>query len=231
MGLSVPSPLARRAVLLLDLDGVLRRFDPLAASAIEAQYHLPFGRLAAAAFDPQFAHPAVRGAISRDEWIRRAGEHLGSVPAMQAFLGLRGAVVPEVLALVREVRATGLHVGLLTNATDTLPSELEHLGLLGELDLVFSSAMFGCIKPEPELFRRVTGSARAVRSARHYPLGHPRSHESTEGPPLHPWPPGPTFLCVPQASFAPGLVSTLESRFPDGRRRHSGLKLPPSRSR
>jgi HAD superfamily hydrolase (TIGR01509 family) len=159
MGVSVPSPLARRAVLLLDLDGVLRRFDPLAASPIEARYHVSFDRLAAAAFDPQFAHPAVRGEISRDEWIRRAGEHLGSVPAMQAFLGLRGAVVPEVLALVRQVRATGLHVGLLTNATDTLPSELEHLGLLGEFDLVFSSAMFGYIKPEPELFRRVTDRA------------------------------------------------------------------------
>lgn len=143
------------AVLLLDLDGVLRRFDPAEGRRIERTYGLPAGSLPAAAFDPRFAHPAVRGEISRATWVVRAGAHLGCVPAMAAFLALRGEVVPAVRALVHEVRATGLPVGLLSNATDTLPEELVHLGLAGELDRVFCSAELGLIKPEAGLFTTV----------------------------------------------------------------------------
>ena len=76
MGVSVPSPLARRAVLLLDLDGVLRRFDPLAASAIAAQYHLLVDRLAAVPFDPEFAHRQSAVQSHGTSGFTGAGEHL-----------------------------------------------------------------------------------------------------------------------------------------------------------
>lgn len=139
-------------VVLFDLDGVLRRFEP--PLDLEAHYGLKPGSLASFAFHPQFAHPAVRGQISRQQWIQQAGTALGSVPAMEQFLGMRGRRDEEVFALVQLLRNEGLIVGLLTNATDSLAEELEALDL--QLDRVFSSAMRGSIKPEQDIFAWVT---------------------------------------------------------------------------
>ncbi len=154
----------RSRVVLFDLDGVLRRFDDAAERGVEERFGLAPGSLRRHAFDPAVADDAVRGVVSRSVWIERAGAALGHVEAMRAFLGLRGEVDEEVLAVAREVRAAGARVGLLTNATDSLREELAHLGLAGELDAVFASCALGCCKPEPAVYARVT-SELGVRPA------------------------------------------------------------------
>jgi HAD superfamily hydrolase (TIGR01509 family) len=145
-------------VVLFDLDGVLRRFDPGSERDVEERYGLPPGLLRWHAFDPAHADDAVRGVVTRAEWIARAGAALGHPEAMAAFLGLRGTVDADVLAVARAVRSRGTAVGLLTNATDTLPEELAHLGLSTEFDAVLASCTLGAIKPEPAIYARATAA-------------------------------------------------------------------------
>ena len=67
--------------------------------------------------------------------------------------GYRGEVDADVLAFVREVRAAGVRVGLGTNATDLLDTDLAELGLVGELDVVVNSSVVGVHKPAKEYFQ------------------------------------------------------------------------------
>lgn len=145
-------------VVLFDLDGVLRRFPPADERAVEERFGLPPGLLRWHAFDPAVADDAVRGRATRAEWTERAGAALGHPDAMRAFLSLRGEVVPDVLAEVRRARSAGARVGLLTNATDTLPDELGHLGLAREFDAVLASCTLGACKPEPAIFARAAAA-------------------------------------------------------------------------
>ena len=137
--------------MLFDLDGVLRRYTPGEAARVEARHGLPPGQLRHHAFHPDVAHPAVRGEVDRATWIQRAGERLGHLPAMRDYLALGGHLAHEVLDLVRELRGH-LTVGLLTNATDTLPAEPELLGLTDQLDVVFNSSAIGAMKPDRAIY-------------------------------------------------------------------------------
>ncbi len=151
--------------MLFDLDGVIRHFDPADAARLEVAHGLSPGALARRAFDPTLLLPAIRGRTSRSEWIRGLGEALGSPEAAAAYLGLRGRLDRDVLALVDVLEAQGVRVGLLTNATDSLPEELAALGLAGRFDVVFNSSELGVVKPEPELYA-------AVVAALGVPAGH-----------------------------------------------------------
>ena len=141
--------------LLSDLDGVLRRFELARGAALEQQHGLPAGALAAAAFGSPALHAAITGRCTRAAWVAAAGQTLGAPAAIHAFLADDGQVDAEVLALLGAVQQAGGRVGLLTNATDTLPAELGRLGLAGRLDAVISSHMLGVCKPEPGLFAAV----------------------------------------------------------------------------
>ncbi|MFD7659459.1 HAD family hydrolase [Actinosynnema sp. NPDC059797] len=144
------------SLLLLDLDGVLRRFGPDAP--IEDRFGLPRGTLARVSF--ALSGPAVVGEVTDERWrgdVRDRLVHDG-VPADRADGAVAawtraGEVVPEALELVRRVRKR-CRVALLSNATDRLPRDLAELGLDREVDAVVTSARLGVAKPSPEAFRR-----------------------------------------------------------------------------
>ena len=143
--------------LLIDLDGVLRRWDPKAGQDVEAKYGLEPGTLLTTAMTWDIYRPAVAGEIDDADWMRLIAMRL-PLPEVDAAAAVaewqehRGFVDEEVLALVREVRAAGLPVGLATNATDLLRGDLETLGLAGEFDAVISSWELKIHKPAPEFF-------------------------------------------------------------------------------
>jgi putative hydrolase of the HAD superfamily len=129
--------------------------------------------------------PAVTGEVTHAEWMAAVAERLPLAPdestaAVAEWQKYRGEVDPDVLALVRDVRATGLPVALATNATDLLRGDLAALGLAGEFDAVFSSWELKIHKPAPAFFVRacaalglapqlvlfVDDDDRAVRGAR-----------------------------------------------------------------
>lgn len=122
-----------KPLLLLDLDGVVRRFPPLSAEIAEA------------AFEPALLHRAVTGEITDEQWRQEVGHGWTAEP---------GEVIPEALALVRAARKQ-CFVALLSNATTRLEADLAELALDVEFDAVFNSARLGVAKPDPAIFRRV----------------------------------------------------------------------------
>ena len=151
----------RPAGLLVDLDGVLRRFDPARLAAIEAEHALPAGSLTRTALDPALLVPAVTGRTSNAQWVAAVAERIGAGTgdpdaaraAVARWAAYRGEVDPQVLAFVRAARERRHPVALATNATDRLDGDLATLGLVGEVDAVVSSHDLGVAKPHPDFFR------------------------------------------------------------------------------
>jgi putative hydrolase of the HAD superfamily len=171
--------------MLIDLDGVLRRWDPTVPAAVERSYGLAPGTLLSTAMSWDLLRPAVAGEITDAEWMQLVATRLAlpeedARKAVTEWQRHRGTVDPEVLAFVREVRAAGRPVGLATNATDLLRGDLEELGLTDEFDTVVSSYELKVHKPAPEFFEQacaalhieppwvlfVDDDDRAVRGAR-----------------------------------------------------------------
>ena len=143
--------------LLIDLDGVLRHWDPQVGESVETKYGLAPGTLLKTAMTWDIYRPAVAGEISDADWMRLIAMRL-PLPELDAAAAVaewqqhRGRIDQDVLGFVREVRAAGLPVGLATNATDLLRGDLEALGLADEFDVVLSSWELKIHKPAPEFF-------------------------------------------------------------------------------
>jgi putative hydrolase of the HAD superfamily len=143
--------------LLIDLDGVLRRWDPAVGKAVEESYDLPAGTLLTTAMTWDLLRPAVAGELTDAQWMAAVAARLprpdsDAADAVAKWQAHRGSVDPDVLAFIRQVRAAGRPVGLATNATDLLRRDLEALGLAGEFDAVISSWELKIHKPAPEFF-------------------------------------------------------------------------------
>ncbi len=143
--------------LLLDLDGVIRHFDPRAAREAESRHGLEPGAVPRAAFTPELLGQVVTGRMTRAEWTRRVGEVLGSHRAAEDWLADRGRVDSAVIEMVRRVRARGLVTAILTNGTDTIEEELVDHGVREHFDHVFNTHFIGVAKPHPGAYRYVTG--------------------------------------------------------------------------
>jgi putative hydrolase of the HAD superfamily len=164
--------------LLIDFDGVLRRWEASAAADAETAHGLAPGALAETAFEWHLLRAAVAGEITHAQWmgivadrladpslvpatmadradqpaVEATVDHPAAVAAVAQWQTHRGYVNPDVLDLIRAVRAAGLPVALATNATDLLDADLDALGLTGEFDAVVNSSVLGIHKPAPEFF-------------------------------------------------------------------------------
>ncbi|MEV0328257.1 HAD-IA family hydrolase [Micromonospora echinospora] len=151
----------RATALLVDFDGVLRRWDPAVAAGVEQRYGLTPGVLGDIAMQWGRLQPVLVGQVSHADWMTSVADALASQSvdaeraraAVTQWQAYRGEVDPDVLAFVREVRAAGIPVGLATNATDLLDADLAALGLTDELDAVVNSSALGVHKPAKEYFR------------------------------------------------------------------------------
>ncbi|GAA2904893.1 haloacid dehalogenase [Actinoplanes cyaneus] len=157
----------RARALLIDLDGVLRRWDPAPMIAVEVKYGLKPAALLETSMSWDIYRPAMAGEISDEEWMGLVASRLpldgpeasAAVAEWQAY---RGEVDPQALEFVRGVRAAGRKVGLATNATDRLRGDLDALGLTGEVDFVLSSWEMKVHKPAPEFFQQACLAIREV---------------------------------------------------------------------
>jgi putative hydrolase of the HAD superfamily len=150
----------RCQALVLDMDGVLREFDPANERTVAAAHGLPDGMLTDLAFEPDRLRAVVTGRSSHDEWLASITDALAAATddrpraerAVAAWSAYRGVVVPAVLDAVRALRAAGVPVLLASNATDRLDADLELLGLVGEFDGVLNSSRLGHAKPSAEFY-------------------------------------------------------------------------------
>ena len=151
----------RATALLVDFDGVLRRWDPAVAARVEREYGLSEGVLGEIAMSWGLLKPVLTGTVSHAEWMTSVadaltpsvGDPVRARAAVDAWQRYRGEVDPDVLAFIREVRAAGVRVGLGTNATDVLDADLAALDLTDELDVVVNSSVIGVHKPAKEYFQ------------------------------------------------------------------------------
>ncbi|HEY0696824.1 MAG TPA: HAD-IA family hydrolase [Micromonospora sp.] len=152
----------RATALLVDFDGVLRRWDPAVAEEAESRHGLPPGSLVATAMEWNRLKAVVTGALTHEQWrvdtadalAERAGDRDRALAAVRQWQAHRGEVDAEVLAFVRQARAAGVPVGLATNATDLLDADLATLGLTDEFDVVVNSSRLGVCKPMKEYFQQ-----------------------------------------------------------------------------
>jgi putative hydrolase of the HAD superfamily len=149
--------------LFVDLDGVIRIWDPSNDEHAEQRAQLPAGAIKRAAFAPDLLTQAITGRITDDEWRRRAERRLQSqfpdadvTSAVAAWSASPGKIDAAVLDLVRACRAT-VPVVLVTNATSRLVQDLECLGIAEEFDHIVNSSSIGCSKPQPQVFCHALG--------------------------------------------------------------------------
>lgn len=156
-GAAVPDEERARA-LLIDLDGVVRRWDAHPPVAVEVAFGLPPGAVAATAFAVPLLRQAVVARITDEAWRQAVVERLAATYGQDAAAGSvaawsapAGRVDEDILTLVRAVRRRG-PVVLVTNATTRLERDLEDLGLRTAFDAIASSARIGACKPEARIF-------------------------------------------------------------------------------
>lgn len=144
--------------LLIDLDGVLRLWEPDNAIQAELQGGLPAGAIFAAAFAPDLLNTVITGHVDDPTWRSMVVERLAvHHPQANATLAVSmwsesaGQVDYHVLDIVRRARKR-VTVVLVTNATSRLSSDLDRLGLHGEFDHIVNSADIGAAKPGIEIF-------------------------------------------------------------------------------
>ncbi len=141
--------------IVLDLDGVIRNFDPDHPRRVEARHGLPEGVLWSTAFASGRIQAVVTGQLSRAEWTRSIGDAVGNVDAAAEWLAEPATTDDQVLAIVDGLRAGGYPVSILTNGTDTVPAELAAAGILDRFDHLFNTAEIGVAKPDPAIFHHV----------------------------------------------------------------------------
>jgi putative hydrolase of the HAD superfamily len=147
--------------LLVDLDGVLRRWDPAVTAAVEQRYGVAPGTVLETLFEWPRLVAATTGQISDAEWHeqtaraladRLGGDAVTARSLIEEWQAYRGAIDEQALAFVREVRAAGRPVALTTNATDRLGADLAALGVAEEFDAVVNSFELGIRKPAREFY-------------------------------------------------------------------------------
>lgn len=142
-------------VVLFDLDGVIRHFDPAHAVDIEERHGLVAGTLESIAFARPLIDDVTTGRISRVDWLRQIGDTVGSAAAVAEW-GRQPTLVDEaVLELSDELRGLGLRTAVLTNGTDTIRAEIAAMGIGDRFDAFFNSAEIGFVKPDVRAFRHV----------------------------------------------------------------------------
>ncbi|MCF6471658.1 HAD family hydrolase [Nonomuraea sp. MG754425] len=149
-------------VCVFDMDGVLRHWDPDAATRVDRDTALPPGTFDRFAFQlPQY-HDAMIGHARFEDWCTEIERHLAArsgparaAAAVAAWKRHRGTLDPEVVALLREARRR-VRVVILSNAHDCLRTDLAALGLDTEVDDVYGSAELALAKPDPAVFAHVT---------------------------------------------------------------------------
>jgi putative hydrolase of the HAD superfamily len=152
--------------VLLDLDGVVRHYDPAHVIAVEQRHGLDQGTLIEAGFLPHVLEPVITGKTTRAAWVAQICDLVGNPTAVQEWLSERGQIDWDLMEIVDELRRQGTTVAVLTNGTDTTSAEVKRFGIADRFDAVFNSAEIGFAKPDGRAFLHVCGrldvSARQV---------------------------------------------------------------------
>ncbi|MBG0854786.1 HAD-IA family hydrolase [Streptomyces spinoverrucosus] len=149
--------------VLCDVDNVIRFYDASEVTALERAAGLAEGITMKVAFAPETDLPLMLGRIGMREWVEAiVAGFAGLAPQAVAFeLANALAEAPfhadeTVVSLLRRIRAL-MPLVLVSNASVTLETDLDSLGLSDLADHVVSSARVGLVKPDPRIYRIAAG--------------------------------------------------------------------------
>jgi putative hydrolase of the HAD superfamily len=150
------------------MNGLFRHWRDLGAAKAEHQARLPTGTLARYAYD----HPTYRlarvGVLTDQQWADDVADRLAADfgphvhDALPLWRSDRGECDRAMVRVLDQLRQT-VPVGVLSNSTDALPSDLHHHGIT--FDFVLPSAHLGVDKPSPLAFQ-------AAADMMSVPVGH-----------------------------------------------------------
>lgn len=140
--------------VLCDLDGVLRRWPPMAD--LEQAHGVAPGTLASVAFAPARLTPAVTGRVTDEEWRAAVTADLAThtdraAELVAAWSASVGEIDHDVADVLRMARRHG-PVILVTNATTRLESDVDRLGLMDHVDGIVNSARLKAAKPDRKIY-------------------------------------------------------------------------------
>ena len=153
--------------LIIDFGGVITYSIFERCRDIEQLYRLPDGSLNwTGPFDPlgdELWQQYLSGQISeRDYWYTRCGE-LGQILREEITIrrlvtdlrNFKPSVRPEAETLIRQARAQGRRVGLLTNELELFhgPEVYDAFEILGSFDAIVDATHTGILKPEPRAYQ------------------------------------------------------------------------------
>ncbi|MDP1818905.1 MAG: transcription antitermination factor NusB [Acidimicrobiales bacterium] len=144
--------------LIIDLDGVIRHWDPEHQGQVEERLRLPAGSLGAAAFEPDRLARAMDGRLSFEGWCQEIGAALAEAhgadadAVAEAWDASGWDIDLGVVDLVARVRDT-VPVALLSNATTRLQADLEWSEIAHEFDAIVGSADIREAKPAAAAFQ------------------------------------------------------------------------------
>jgi transcription antitermination factor NusB len=151
---NVSCPLA----LLIDMDGVIRHWTGGITQFADDELGLPAGTIAAIALDPERVRRANDGTITDEEWRSEVvaaliREH-GCDPEAAASAWVRDGFTfdPEVLDLVRSVKAGGALTACVSNASSRLETDLADHGVDLAFGAVVNSSRLRIMKPAPGIY-------------------------------------------------------------------------------
>jgi transcription antitermination factor NusB len=146
--------------VVVDLDGVIRHWDPEHAPRADDRLGLPAGTIGTVALEAGRLERVVDGRLPFEEWCEEigqvvAGEHgVEAAAVADAWATATWQIDLAVVELLQAARQV-VPVALLSNASTHLQLDLDLSGIGDQFDLVVGSAELGVAKPAPEAFRAV----------------------------------------------------------------------------
>lgn len=144
--------------LIIDLDGVIRHWDPAYGPEVDARLGIPTGTLTEVALDHDRLARVVDGRLAFEGWCEEIGAEIAARHGVDASTAADAwatstwqidLAVIDMVAAVREV----VPVALLSNASTHLQIDLELCGIADAFDAVVSSADIRAAKPALEAFQ------------------------------------------------------------------------------
>ena len=143
--------------LVIDLDGVIRHWDPSYYPDAEERLGLPEGTLTAVALQRERLERVVDGRLPFEGWCAEVGAEVAAAHGVDAgavadaWATTTWSIDLTVLDLVRVARER-VPVALLSNASTRLVHDLDESGILDAFDAVVGSADIRCAKPDAGAF-------------------------------------------------------------------------------
>jgi putative hydrolase of the HAD superfamily len=146
--------------VILDMDGVIRRWRPGPAEAVGKAHGLPSGTIASVALAVPEYQLGVLGDCTFADWLdaiaRELLTHIGvdAREAVHRWASYRGDIDRHTMAIVEQLR-TRAPVHVLSNAHDCFMDDMRQLGLSEAFDSFHYSAEMRLAKPDPAAYLKV----------------------------------------------------------------------------